>query len=91
MVIRGCINPRKSLIPRVSNKPEQDERGHEHHSSSLGHSDIDTFYHSEGSAATLFDVNRWDEKAGLRRDAVRSQVIDVLEAQEIKETGNEEG
>ena len=30
---------------------------------------------------------RWDEKAGLRRDAVRSQVIDVLEAQEIKETG----
>jgi hypothetical protein len=37
------------------------------------------------------DVNRWDEKAGLRRDAVRSQVINVLEAQEIKETGNEEG
>jgi hypothetical protein len=35
--------------------------------------------------------NRWDEKAGLRRDAVGSQVIDVLEAQEIKETGNEEG
>jgi len=35
--------------------------------------------------------NRWDEKAGLRRDAVRSQVIDVLEAQEIEETGNEEG
>jgi 5-deoxy-D-glucuronate isomerase len=34
--------------------------------------------------------NRWDEKAGLRRDAVRSQVIDVLKAQEIKETGNEE-
>jgi hypothetical protein len=33
---------------------------------------------------------RWDEKAGLRRDAVGSQVIDVLEAQEIKETGNEE-
>jgi hypothetical protein len=36
-------------------------------------------------------VNRREEKAGLRRDAVRSQVIDVLEAQEIKETGNEEG
>ena len=34
---------------------------------------------------------RGDEKAGLRRDAIRSQVIDVLEAQEIKETGNEEG
>jgi hypothetical protein len=28
--------------------------------------------------------------AGLRRDAIRSQVIDVLEAQEIKETDNEE-
>jgi hypothetical protein len=42
----------------------------------------------------LFQIageNRWDEKAGLRRDAVGSQVIDVLEAQEIKETGNEEG
>jgi hypothetical protein len=39
----------------------------------------------------LRSVDRWDEKAGLRRDAVRSQVIDVLEAQEIKETGNEEG
>jgi len=34
--------------------------------------------------------NRWDEKAGVRRDAVRSQVIDALEAQKIKETGNEE-
>jgi hypothetical protein len=32
---------------------------------------------------------RWDENAGLRRDAIRSQVIDGLEAQEIKETGNE--
>src|ERR1700687_1324860 len=29
----------------------------------------------------MVSVNRWDEKAGLRRDAVRSQVIDVLEAQ----------
>jgi len=44
----------------------------------------------------LTDVNRWDEKAGLRRDAVRSQVIDALEAQEIqgdrifkKETGQD--
>jgi len=35
-------------------------------------------------------VIRWDENAGLRRDAIRSQVIDALEAQEIKETGNEE-
>jgi len=39
----------------------------------------------------FFNSYRWDEKAGLRRDAVGSQVIDVLEAQEIKETGNEEG
>ena len=38
----------------------------------------------------FFNTNRWDEKAGLRRDAVRSQVIDALEAQDIKETGNEE-
>ena len=37
----------------------------------------------------LVDETRWDEKAGLRRDAIRSQVIDALEAQEIKETGNE--
>jgi hypothetical protein len=35
------------------------------------------------------DAIRWDENAGLRRDAIRSQVIDALEAQEIKETGNE--
>jgi hypothetical protein len=39
----------------------------------------------------LTDETRWDEKTGLRRDAVRSQVINALEAQEIKETGNEEG
>jgi hypothetical protein len=32
----------------------------------------------------------WNKKAGLRRDAIRSQVIDALEAQEIKETGREE-
>jgi hypothetical protein len=42
----------------------------------------------EGSE--ILDAIRWDEKAGLRRDAVRSQVIDALEAQEIKETGKEE-
>jgi hypothetical protein len=46
---------------------------------------------SIATLSMLIDVNRWDEKAGLRRDAVGSQVIDVLEAQEIKETGNEEG
>jgi hypothetical protein len=32
-----------------------------------------------------------DEKASLPRDAVSSQVIDVLKAQEIKETGHEKG
>jgi len=33
---------------------------------------------------------RWDEKAGLRTGCgIRSQVIDVLEAQIKKETGNE--
>jgi len=42
------------------------------------------------SKYTPNDLLRWDEKAGLRRDAVRSQVIDALEAQEIKEIGNEE-
>jgi hypothetical protein len=41
-------------------------------------------------AYILTVATRWDEKAGLRRDAIRSQVIDALEAQEIKETGNEE-
>ena len=43
-----------------------------------------------GLAHRLTVETRWDEKAGLRRDAIRSQVIDALEAQEIKETGNEE-
>src|SRR5450432_3079975 len=33
---------------------------------------------------SLVGVNRWDEKAGLRRDAVGFQVIDALEAQEIR-------
>jgi hypothetical protein len=42
-------------------------------------------------ATGITDETRWDEKAGLRRDAVGSQGIDALEAQEIKETGNEEG
>jgi len=45
---------------------------------------------SAGRQVYLVDVTRWDEKAGLRRDAIRSQVIDALEAQEIKETDNEE-
>jgi hypothetical protein len=42
-----------------------------------------------GSTPSMIDEIRWGEKAGLRRDAIRSQVIDTLEAQEIKETGNE--
>ena len=45
-----------------------------------------------GLAFYLSVETRWDEKAGLRTGCgVRSQVIDVLKAQEIKETGNEEG
>jgi hypothetical protein len=36
------------------------------------------------------DDFRWYEKAGLRRDAISSQVIEALRAQEIKETGSEE-
>jgi hypothetical protein len=47
--------------------------------------------HAEWHGVSIVDEIRWYEKAGLRRDAVRSQVIDVLEAQEIKETGNEKG
>ena len=34
-------------------------------------------FYLEGQPSELV-VNRWDEKAGLRRDAVGSQVIDVL-------------
>jgi hypothetical protein len=37
-------------------------------------------------AELIADVIRWEK---VRRDAVRSQVIEVLEAQEIKETDNE--
>jgi hypothetical protein len=29
-------------------------------------------------------ANRWDEKAGLQRDALISQVIDALEARETR-------
>jgi len=52
---------------------------------------VPPFIHLIGQFCAYSVVIRWDEKAGLRRDAVRSQVIDALEAQEIKETGNEEG
>lgn len=34
--------------------------------------------------------NRWDEKAGLQRDGLSSQVIDALIAQETEETGDED-
>jgi len=37
--------------------------------------------------SSFTDANRWDEKSGLQRDALNSQVIDALEAQEIKEFG----
>jgi len=36
------------------------------------------------SFSPIVVANRWDEKAGLRRDAVGSQVIDALEAQTDK-------
>jgi hypothetical protein len=36
------------------------------------------------AAVAVVGANRWDEKAGLRRDAVGSQVIDALEAQTDK-------
>jgi hypothetical protein len=36
------------------------------------------------SAQKLTDDNRWDEKAGLQRDALSSQVIDALAAHEIR-------
>jgi len=55
---------------------------------SLYHAPDSTRWANHGD---FFNTYRWDEKAGLRRDAVGSQVIDALEAQEIKETGNEEG
>jgi hypothetical protein len=33
----------------------------------------------------MVDIIRRDEKAGLRRNAIRSQVIDALKAQEIED------
>jgi hypothetical protein len=39
----------------------------------------------------LIGVNRWDEKAGLRTGCCTLPSYRVLKAQEIKETGNEEG
>src|SRR6266545_1823217 len=41
------------------------------------------------SASSIIVETRWDEKAGLRRDAVRSQVIDALEAQMIHQSEEE--
>jgi hypothetical protein len=40
-------------------------------------------------SACAVDI-RWDEKAGLRRDALSSQVIDALGGARDKETGDEE-
>ena len=50
-----------------------------------------SLHHHKHQLRDFFNTHRWDEKAGLRRDAVGSQVINALEAQKIKETGNEEG
>ena len=38
-----------------------------------------------GVAVWIVDVIRWDEKAGLRQNAIRSQVIDAPKAQEIED------
>jgi hypothetical protein len=56
-------------------------------------SDSYCVFNQERASVTETQLTLTDEmrRAGLRRDAVRSQVIDALEAQEIKETGNEEG
>ena len=35
----------------------------------------------------MIDETRWDEKAGLRRHAVRSQVIDALSARDNGDWG----
>jgi hypothetical protein len=48
-----------------------------------------------GLLKSLYETSSLARTDGMRRpvserDAVRSQVIDALEAQEIKETGNEE-
>jgi hypothetical protein len=38
----------------------------------------------------IVDVTRWDENAGLRRDAVSSQLSTRLKRKRYKETGHEE-
>lgn len=43
-----------------------------------------------GSGRLIVAVTIWDEKADFRPDAVRSQVVDTRESQEITDTGNEE-
>jgi hypothetical protein len=39
----------------------------------------------------MADVTRWDEKTGLRGMLYAPKLSTCFEAQEIKETGNEEG
>ena len=78
----------KSSLDRLPQSFRLDVKGGQSgvvgHQSRVAHT-IDEFSANAG-------VNRWDEKAGLRTGCgVRSQVIDVLEAQINKETGNEEG
>ena len=51
---------------------------------------------TKGTFRSYYALAQLAKPDGMRRpvserDAVRSQVIDALEAQEIKETGNEEG
>ena len=78
---RGIVQPRGRLTPDESVTPRSDSA-----TAPMRCGIVPEWRETRKSTV----VNRGDEKAGLRRDAVRSQVIDALEAQEIKETGNEE-
>ena len=77
-----------TLVPPGVKSPKKEPRKGD----SFRFADCGRFMGNPGAPRTqsVVDETRWDEKAGLRRDAVGSQVIDVLKAQEIKETGNEE-
>ena len=52
---------------------------------------IDSFWVRNCPLARLLSLTDGMRRPVSGRDAIRSQVIDVLEAQKIKETGNEEG
>jgi hypothetical protein len=100
VVGRSCLDRRESRL-HIEAKPREklfcidhlrqlSRQSHEVHVFKLRH--YPGLLPSNGQTRKLMSivVTRWDEKAGLRRDAVGSQIIDVLKAQEIKETGNEE-